>query len=833
MLCLFLANIGHHHKHALSSCSAPAFSPRGLQSSFRSCCKLRARWQEMSTILLAKKNSGRSYLFVTATLINLNTMFDMCSRPPRRPEPSRATSSDHSRAHLLNHSPPQHAGNGIQSMIYILCQALKLKVVYGIASKRPGRRVSEETKVAIYKSRWHAVLRCTVHAIPVLAALALVVLNCMQIYIGGELEGRKGQDSEKLRALQFAGKLHELMMLTSLGTIIFTYIRRELVRGTGIPFGALFVGFQIDSISLLWSPEFLGTIYQKWSANRTKKIILVTSILVCTLLGVSVGPSSANLMQPRLDLWPAGGTSYWINTTSAVLSPQVLSDSPSLEHCAVDTGDAACPYGDWQMIQQEYHAFWPRLVPMGSMPLHISIPSPYSLRAMQVFQRSTSDAWGAEMYAAIWGSKFSLATVPTAPIADGLAEVARLWSRAMAATNHHHFERRKDVTFTTQAPQSTVYARCSENIVDNSTDFASLQLNFPVLSSITYDKGEGNDATIYQKGFHLDTTAVTIGAVEDGLTPGTTAALTFFDESGMLDATNSTLLAVATFPSSSNDTSLFYCCSIDTRLTKTDLVTTRNEYKLVVGLPPDWESGTVNTSLQKIMPSAAWARYVNPAVPNENATAFSKIASTAGMWNTSLPSAPYYFPAIVESILTTMVANGMARASYNTSMITKLKGANGDGNQWIGRGWFAYLFPSHLFGKGSSIFDISPAEQAAATEFQMSAAAQGYSYSTRGTLQKAAIAVLILYSFLAAGHFAYSWITGWASTSWETLPEIAALAMNSRRTEALHNTGAGIATVGVFEETVKVRARDANNLEFVFDDTPHNMFLVRENRPYA
>lgn len=255
-------------------------------------------------------------------------------------------------------------------------------------------------------------MRCAIHVVPAAAACALVILNCKQYYIGGELEGPQGEDTEKLAALQFAAKLHELLLLASLGTIIFTYLRRELVFGAGIRFGALFVGFQIDSISLLWSPEFLGTMYHEWKAHPGRKMILISMIVVCTLLGVSVGPSSANLMRPRLDYWPAGGTSFWINATSDLLSPRTISDSPALKTCAVDTGDAACPHGDWQLIGQEYHAFWPRLLPMGSMPLRINIPSHLALRTMTIFQRSTSDRYK-DNQDNIWGSKYALATVPT------------------------------------------------------------------------------------------------------------------------------------------------------------------------------------------------------------------------------------------------------------------------------------------------------------------------------------------------------------------------------------------------------------------------------------
>jgi len=474
-------------------------------------------------------------------------------------------------------------------------------------------------------------------------------------------------------------------MLASLGTIIFTYLRRELVFGAGIPFGALFVGFQIDSISLLWSPEFLGTMYHKWKAHPGRKMILISMIVVCTLLGVSVGPSSAYLMRPRLDYWPAGGTSFWINATSDLLSPRTISDSPALKTCAVDTGDPACPHGDWQLIGQEYHAFWPRLLPMGSMPLRINIPSHLALRTMTIFQRSTSDRYK-DNQDNIWGSKYALATVPTSAIADGLAEVGRLWARAMAATPGSHFHFRRDVLFQTTAPQSTVYTRCSETIVDDPTDTDDLELRFPVLPVIKLPPGGGVDGTVLQKGFYSDNDTATVASIGSLLTPGTLPALTWIDDSVLLNRTNSSLLAVATFASTTNDTSALYCCSIDSRVMTVELQSTRNEYKLVNSAASEWEHGTVNTSLPKIMPSAAWTRYMNPNISGENATAFSQTASTAGMWNTNLTSSPSYFPVIMEGILTTMVANGIARTSYNTSMIATLKGSEPDNNQWLARG---------------------------------------------------------------------------------------------------------------------------------------------------
>ena len=646
----------------------------------------------------------------------------------------------------------------------------------------------------------------------------LVVLNCKQYYIGGELAGPDDEDTERFGGLLLAAKLHEFLMLISLGMIFFAYFRQELAWATGIPSIALFVGCQMDSISWLWSPEFVGIMFHKWKANRKRKAALLSVVLACALLGVSVGISSAALIKPRLGSWPAGGTLFWLNATGEVLSPQTLTDSSSLEHCVSDTGDAACPYGDWQLIQQEYHAFWPHLFPMGSMPLNIDIPSPFSLRAMKIFQRASSDGWNSDL-GSIWGGHFSLATVPTAPIADGLAEVARLWARAVAATGHNSFQWREDVQFTTKAPQSSVYARCGENIVDIN-QFDNLQLSFPALDEIQFADGNTFDGTVQQIGYRTDSNNETVSTIRSLLSPGLPPALTWVDQGDLLANTNSTLLAIATFPDTTSGTSNVYTCSIDSRLTQTDVTTFRNEYKLVSGAPPNWANGTVASSWPKIMPTAAWAKYMNPTIIGSNASVFSSITSAAGMWNTSLAAAPYNFPIIVEGILTTMVANGLARASYNTSMITTLKGNDDDGNQWDATGWFQCFFTK------STIFNLSPEERASATEFEMSASVIGYAYSYKGAAQKAAIAVLLAYIILVILHFGYSLWAGWALTSRDTQPKVAVMAINSEEIDISDNIGTGTAAAEGSEEAVRLRPR-ARDRELNLDDTQSNAFYIR------
>lgn len=53
-----------------------------------------------------------------------------------------------------------------------------------------------------------------------------------------------------LKGWQFAAKIHELSMLSSLSYVVFYYMRRLLLGSSGIPFGLVGVTYNITYVKL-------------------------------------------------------------------------------------------------------------------------------------------------------------------------------------------------------------------------------------------------------------------------------------------------------------------------------------------------------------------------------------------------------------------------------------------------------------------------------------------------------------------------------------------------------------------------------------------------------
>jgi hypothetical protein len=200
------------------------------------------------------------------------------------------------------------------------------------------------------------------------------------------------------------------------------------------------------------------------------------------------------------------------------------------------------------------------------------------------------------------------------------------------------------------------------------------------------------------------------------------------------------------------------------------------------------------------------------------------MATTAGLWSTTTQPSSFLKntePAL-EQMLSALLANGISRLNYNYS--------------WVGSEPEEHsrdiLSHSGRIGHGGNIFNISDAEQVNATKFDVIAQVDGYAYATQGKGQKVALVVLILYCLIVTFYmFILLFMKLPTTSNWGRPSEIAALAINSERAQELRNTGAGIATVSVFENKISITAKEGD-LQMVFGDTPKGS-PIQPDRKYG
>ena len=207
--------------------------------------------------------------------------------------------------------------------------------------------------------------------------------------------------------------------------------------------------------------------------------------------------------------------------------------------------------------------------------------------------------------------------------------------------------------------------------------------------------------------------------------------------------------------------------------------------------------------------STDWANYLNPFLPDFNTTVFNKLMNA--------PYGLFAQPSSADVILSSLLANGLSRTSFwgqlqgtaRSSYDPKSNQTFIDGAYW-------------LSSKGD-VFQVTGSESQNWTKLEVDSTVSGYSYSTRGTAAKLAIAFLLVYCILVVIHFAYAGISGISSTSWDSVAEVTALAANSTPTKELQNTCAGITEHRIFELPVRVLVTpdeegDGEHLEMVFGD---------------
>ncbi|KAA6411151.1 MAG: hypothetical protein FRX48_05463 [Lasallia pustulata] len=536
------------------------------------------------------------------------------------------------------------------------CRALGLSLFYHkLFHRARGNAPPEPTKVAIYGDRTRAMLSSLIHFVPVGVAVSISSLNLSGYYIGGELAGATGQDQEKLAGLQFAAKLHELTITASLAAILFFYIRHEIVLETGVPFGAAFAGLQFQNVSFFWSQEFWGT--------------------------------------PRQGTWSAGGTKFFINTSTTDLWPTMLDGSQVPDSCSVDTGDPSCPSGDWQTLSQDYLTYFPGLgINAGTLPETTRIASRKSVR--EIYTRSRIHS--------LYVNYITVATTQTSVIADAVSETGRLW--AIAAKNIEGSQWRF------QYRLAAYYNETPREGFNNSSNY----LLFYNLSDIGTFRSKGEFPV---EPYINDTALEMVQLARESSVP----QLLWF-ALPQADYGNATIGAAVTYPQSSTNQSLVVYCTVDARWASVVMQGFRNEIKVVAG-------GPFNDAWPKINIAPDWATFLNAEIPYDNSNVFLKMLEAAGSWNSTNPIASAEIWAVIESILAVMIANGLGRLSWKNSLVGYLV----DGDQE----WMRQMMPqTSSMGPGGTAFVEPPTSSGPTSNFTMTAQVSGWAYSAEGTATK-------------------------------------------------------------------------------------------------
>ncbi|PLB46477.1 hypothetical protein P170DRAFT_465987 [Aspergillus steynii IBT 23096] len=297
----------------------------------------------------------------------------------------------------------------------------------------------ETPKVAVRGSHIAALLRSLVHLVPIAASLALVILTIQGRYLGATVSN--------VSYLQFAAKAHEILIQASLTYIIGNEIGRQLTSMRGVPFGLIFSAAKITDVTYLWSSAFAGSF--KSSLGRMKRsLATVFMVLVAVILATGAGPSSAILMIPRVDSWPAGSTRFWVNAPAKDIWPDSLEasslmDSNSCRHIEDPLLSNDCPgseYGqlrsyfilqDHTNVQENYQRYFESyLTQRPGTSASAQVTGKNSLRSLSIMNPKYVNVQNR----AFATTASTYASAPQAAITDALISMAEMWGLALGQT---------------------------------------------------------------------------------------------------------------------------------------------------------------------------------------------------------------------------------------------------------------------------------------------------------------------------------------------------------------------------------------------------------------
>lgn len=724
----------------------------------------------------------------------------------------------------------------------------------------------EKPKVALDRNLSHFGYRLLIHVISLALTLAVVQLSFRGVYwfdIGSSPSNLLAlfniDQNEILNGLQFAAKIHEILIACSLSAIALHFTRFRLIGKHGLPLGLLTSAYNVGSLEYLKSKAFLVTGFcrETWVMG-----IFVASI---TLLASLVGPSSAIAIIPNLDWWPvpnpfpADMLPVYLVATSEDLWPLHLSINKELNltffDCKVHPTNAGCLSAGYEQIQS-----WAESYVKNLSPVEISMVDQTSN-----VQRILSA--GIPPISEVLEQYDEYVAVSTSPSHFASSALGSFWNFASQVESLLNFNRPRLRTNSLQVLyQPLVQVSCSSfslgqgsGIIDQ--NFSSIGFDQFSTSSIF---GETLSWPIpdwlYDYNYAIDNETQTALNVPNVNTFefGNVMNFSWID----LDpSVGGSIGALVIAPYMINDTNttgheilgqggIAYGCTVDARWAGTQLqydpVSSQTvQHNLTSFILKDivQKQGTENyTTEYAISPviqiDSSWANQLNPLI-QENGTAtttfqriFSPFINSINVtWLGPSPHESLLFqfspPRFSTSddivytiqsadtialLISLMVTDGLARIGSELYQFVRTNQINST--------WSTFTDITSFNGPSSYVPEAPTQDLAGYFSLDFEADRYGYGYGITSSTVQFGIAILITYStvvtiFLTYISYDFFFGRGWTSSVWGELQELIALAINSPPTDELEHTCTGIEQTGTWRKKIRVREISDNHLGMV------------------
>ncbi|KAL8790894.1 MAG: hypothetical protein Q9213_000319 [Squamulea squamosa] len=718
-------------------------------------------------------------------------------------------------------------------------RSLGLNVLVYVLQHFLGISLNEIPKKAFHRDRLMALFRSMVHILPFTIAMGEIIINWRGYYVGANIDG--------LNYMQFAAKLHEMAMQSSLGVIVFCYVRHVLFNGDALPIGALLSGLQLTQISYLWSMELWGIAASKIPLGR--RLGVMTMIIVAVLLASTVGPSSAILLIPNLSYWPAGSTHIWMNTTAADLWPSSLDGSTVPSSCSqAPNVSNICPASEWHALS-DYLSLANGILPTTFMgpftvsPYSVQLTGQGSLRQL-IIQHHIYDNKTAP-----YDQGAAQATTQHGAVADALSATSSLWDIALQNSDSPFFDQRDAVqSIVADNFQPYTLASCGADVIEDETDDRPVAFPIPPGSSPDMLKDANVKLDTMLPMFAIEYAGLTRSEILK--TPGSKSDYRMKWVELPESSFNGSSIGAVVLQPTMNETQGILLCNVAAGWGSSSMNMSGSPAVVGTGLASssiydpestlpqatDYSRRIADSVItfelplfpqRKITISSDWARYLNPQIPTMNTTVINALMSVKLVDQEDTISA--------NIILAGLLANGLARTGFDSRLQGEIRTAfNPSVNASIpdGNYWFS--------GKGQ-MFTVDPEASRDWVKLRVDSSVEGYGFGLEGFAPKLTAAVLLIYCALVVGHVCYSAISGVSSTSWDSITEMVALAVNSSPTIQLRNTCAGITQMSVFHLPIRIltskdAGEDEDHLELIFgsvDDLVAKRCRIQENHDYG